>query len=107
MTDIFEGWIGDPDTKISIIDTAASALELNPVKYQLGKYRGSETVYIEDRGDNRWAITNGDSCLNTDFEWEFEPRPSSRSNEFKDRTRFTFSDAKLVLAEAILRGKVK
>lgn len=78
--------------------------ELIPIKYQYGKYNGSDTVYIELRDVDRWAITNGGSCLNTEFEWEFEGLPSGRTDDFKTRTRFTLNEAKRILAEAIAKG---
>lgn len=41
-----------------------------------------------------WAIKRGESrALNSDGEWEFEPLPSSRSDEYLARTRFTLADA--------------
>ena len=36
----------------------------------------------------RWCVKRGGTCLNKKGEWEFEPRPSARDDEFYDRCRF-------------------
>lgn len=57
-------------------------------------FRLFDDVLIESRGMNLWAVTTGGrSVLNNMGEFEFEPMPSSRSDEFIARTRFSFSDA--------------
>lgn len=53
-------------------------------------YTISERVSIERRGENAWAVVDafGDS-LNRKGEWEYEPRPSNRSDEYIARTRYS------------------
>ncbi len=42
----------------------------------------------------KWAVRKLSYCLNKSREWEFEPMPSSRDNEFYKRCRFdTFKEA--------------
>lgn len=36
----------------------------------------------------RWAVRKTGSCLAKDGEWEYEPIPSSRDDEFYKRCRF-------------------
>jgi hypothetical protein len=43
--------------------------------------------------------------LNKNLDWEVEPQPSSRSEEFKERTRFTLEES-IKLAQKILK-KIK
>ena len=70
-----------------------------PTKYQ---YRDSdlEIVVKDDRGpmdDWKWAIQRSwreSSCLNRDFEWEYQPSPSERDDDFFKRNRFTLDEAK-------------
>lgn len=57
------------------------------------KFRFSDDIFVESRGPGVWVVTNGSSVLNNLGEWEYEPRPSSRTDEFIDRTRLAFSDA--------------
>lgn len=45
-------------------------------------------VTIEGRGNGAWAICNLGSVMNGSREWEYEPSPSNRSDEFIARTRF-------------------
>jgi hypothetical protein len=40
-----------------------------------------------------WAIRKRGWCLNRAQEWEYEPLPSSRDDEFMERCRFTRDDA--------------
>lgn len=49
---------------------------------------------IVSRGEGRWAISRGSgSTLNTDFEWEYEPMPSNRDDDYLSRNRFTLEEA--------------
>jgi hypothetical protein len=47
-------------------------------------------------GEPRWAVTNGrGDCLTLTGEWEWEPSPSNRDDEFQERTRWpSFAAAK-------------
>lgn len=70
------------------------------------KFRFSDDIFVESRGPGVWVITNGSSVLNNLGEWEYEPRPSSRTDEFIDRTRLAFSDA-VIAARSLLNGERK
>jgi hypothetical protein len=62
-------------------------------------------IKVEDRGAGAWAVTNGGhSCLNTDLEWEYEPLPSSRTQEFFERCRYGLPAALQIAVEARRRG---
>jgi hypothetical protein len=85
----------------------SSDSDFSPVKFFI-----REDVYLENRDPesrypNRpsWAITKNGSCLNADMEFEYEPQPSSRSEDFLYRTRFTYEEA-LELAKKIKDGNV-
>lgn len=49
-------------------------------------------VKVERRTDrhgfHRWAVCKYGSVLNKQSEWEFEPQPSGRTDDFLARTRF-------------------
>jgi len=45
-------------------------------------------VFIEDRGNEKWVISLRGEVLNKQGEWEYEPLPSNRDDEFIERTRF-------------------
>lgn len=57
-----------------------------------------DAVTVEWRGGDRWAISEGSWspravwCEATQ-EWEYEPLPSERSEDFCARTRYTLADA--------------
>lgn len=45
-------------------------------------------------GQDTWVVTEGDEVLGVESRcWEIEPQPSSRSDEFIARTRFTSLEA--------------
>ncbi len=55
-------------------------------KFDMG---GGVTVEIRrDRSDDRWTVCGPRGMMNLDGEWEWEPLPSSRTDEFLARTRF-------------------
>lgn len=60
----------------------------------------TNTVWIQlrdDRNPNKplWAINDSSGlCLNKDLKWEWESMPSSRTDEFLERCRFSLTEAK-------------
>ena len=76
-----------------------------PVKFQVitsgvdPTQQHDRPVFIEctdQRGDIstwRWAVRQGMNCLNDELEWEYEPNPSSRTNTFLLRTRYSYDQA--------------
>jgi hypothetical protein len=49
-----------------------------------------------------WAVRCMGRCLNRDGRWEHEPLPSSRTDAFKARTRFSCDEAKLAAQDAVV-----
>lgn len=53
-----------------------------------------EATDQRDPNNIRWAIRDDlRNVLGRDLEWEYEPFPSSRTDEFLARTRYNFSEA--------------
>lgn len=48
---------------------------------------------VEYRGDGRWSVCWLSSCLSRDGEWDYEPQPSSRTDEWLDAHRFSKEEA--------------
>lgn len=71
-------------------------LTVAAVKYEIHGHGLRNEVYIEQRKGHlgvRWCVSSLSSrVLNKDHEWEFEPMPSSRDDEFFGRTRFDSLD---------------
>lgn len=44
-------------------------------------------------GRHKWAVRRAGSCLNRDSEFEYEPLPSSRDDEFLARCRFDSAES--------------
>lgn len=63
---------------------------LEPVKYRYLPHEKVE-VFIENTG-KAWAIRMDGYVLNCDGDWEHEPQPSSRTEEFLIRCRFETPD---------------
>jgi hypothetical protein len=55
------------------------------VKFELN---GEYGIYVEDRGKGKWAVTYGGMCLGRNGEWDYEPMPSSRTDEWIAANRF-------------------
>jgi hypothetical protein len=76
-----------------------TALSLEPVKFLIRCHSiGSRGIqfYIESRGQSAWICNTGAAdALNTDGQFEYEPLPSSRTDEFIARTRFVTPEAAL------------
>ena len=69
----------------------------------LADARGRADAFLERRGiydEDRWAISDRGAVLNNLLEWEWEPLPSSRDDEFLERTRFTMKEALLLWEKA-------
>ncbi len=47
-----------------------------------------QELKVEYRGNDRWAVVDTGSCLNHAGEWEYEPMPSNRDDEFFARCRW-------------------
>lgn len=56
-------------------------------------------VHVEYREPGRYAVVHLGSVLNQDGEWEREPMPSSRSDEFRARTRYDVETARRLARE--------
>lgn len=59
--------------------------ELEPIKIETAKQMD---------GSTKFAVRHAGACLNKSGQWEFEPMPSSRTDEFFERCRYdTWDDA--------------
>lgn len=56
------------------------------------------TITVEWRGGDHWAVCWFGECLGADGEWDYEPRPSSREDDWLETHRFTLGIA-LMLAK--------
>ena len=59
----------------------------------------SWVLTVEDRGMCRWAVLRGRWCLGTDGEWDREPSPSSREDDWLETHRFDLGTALRLAAE--------
>lgn len=67
----------------------ACATEFTLIPYDLRKRQpGTNELRVGFRGPNAWAIICHGNVLNHDGEWEYEPFPSSRDEEFVARCRW-------------------
>lgn len=48
---------------------------------------------VQRNGTHKWAVRRGCACLNSDGEFEFEPTPSGRDDDFLTRCRFESAEA--------------
>jgi hypothetical protein len=57
-------------------------------------------IYVEDRGNNYWAVLRGRLCLSMNGEWDWEHVPSERGDEWKREHRFGRDTAKALAQKA-------
>lgn len=50
-------------------------------------------VTVSWRGDETYAVMHSGFCLGADGEWDYEPRPSSRDDEWLASHRFDYDTA--------------
>lgn len=50
-------------------------------------------ITVEARGNGLWAVLRHRWCLGSDGEWEFEPIPSERTDEWLASHRFPLDEA--------------
>ena len=62
-------------------------------QFDVGRGQYNARITIEKRSEDRWVISNGTSVFNSFDEWEWEPLPSGRDEEFIARTRLTLEEA--------------
>lgn len=62
---------------------------MKPVKYEIDELN---EVFIEYRGNNRWAVVQNSNVLDKDANWYIEPFPSSRTEEYLNNTRFNSAE---------------
>ena len=61
---------------------------------------------VEERGTDKWAVTDGVRCLNKSGGWSEEPIPSSRTDHFKRVYRHDLSTAITLARKAALKRRV-
>jgi hypothetical protein len=64
--------------------------------YRIGSGTGATRVERAQQieGPDKWAVRQGGNCLSKAGEWEWEPMPSGREDDFLERCRFdTAQDA--------------
>lgn len=85
-----------------------TAYDVLPTAYDTAKARDLYhfIIKVEYRGIGKWAVVWMGSVLNRDGEWEWEPSPSNREDDFFERCRFTRTDALKRAREAVDELKV-
>lgn len=78
---------------------------LKPIKYSIGL--DELYVFIEERGENSWALKIQNECLAKDGTLEYEPSPSNRSDDFIKRCRFSTPEEALDCFNTHIRPKLK
>jgi hypothetical protein len=61
-------------------------------------FRVADQIVVEARADGMWVIKRMNEVWTRSGEWEWEPSPSGRSDEFKMRSRWSLEEA-LEIAE--------
>ena len=81
--------------------TLLDELVNQPRDFSVDVYRyQSGGITIERRGDDQWAVCRHGAVYASDGQWEYEPLPSNRDEEFIRRTRYNLHNAYEMAREA-------
>ena len=86
------------DEEMLVCATEFTLIPFNPRRLPKGPM-GIRELKIGFRGPNAWAIINEGSVLAHDGEWEYEPFPSARDEEFFARCRWPTAREAIAFAE--------
>lgn len=90
---------------LSLIDIATTfTICAHPNPASINYY--SYAIEVTDRGDGRWAVCRMKRCLDADGEWDYEPIPSERTDEWLATHRFDRDTAIRLAREAAPKVKV-
>jgi hypothetical protein len=67
---------------------------------EAGNYLSYAITVERTHHTGRWAVRLRSSCLSVDGDWDYEPLPSSREDEWLDRHRFDLETALRLAVEA-------
>lgn len=70
--------------------------------FRLGRY-----LTVQRRGNDRWAVATVGMVVNPDLEEEYEMNPSSRTDEFIERTRYSLDEAFSIAKAFAARAKLE
>lgn len=69
-------------------------VRVEPVAYIVTRFSNDSpnqdtwSARVEAAGFDRWAVRNGSRCLSKALTWDYEPQPSSRTDEWLDEHRW-------------------
>jgi len=85
------------DVSIRITELTVSALPEENINHP------HFSVKVSWRGDDRYAVERMRRCLGADGEWDFEPSPSNREDDWIATHRFAYEEALKLARQACLR----
>ena len=68
-------------------------------RYSKGFLHKTSCISIEMTYKNSWAVRCRSWCLNNKGKWEYEPMPSSRTDAFLKRCRFSTAKKAMTAAD--------
>lgn len=82
---------------------AVSQYRIYPTGYDEATFsdKYTWTITVEERDTGRWAVKGMFRVLNSSGEWEHEPSPSNREDDFLARCRFTEAEALRLACEVV------
>ncbi|MBG0828525.1 hypothetical protein HS041_12175 [Planomonospora sp. ID67723] len=97
----------DPDSLLDILeDTMTPEPEVRVTRYDVSCLPSDDinvhayTLTVEWRGGDIWAVMDGPFALNADGVKDYEPRPSSRDDEWLATHRFDLDTALKIAKKA-------
>jgi hypothetical protein len=91
-----------PHTVVYPAEMLETAVSFDVMPYDRTR-RGIQHLEVAKRAADAWAIIGDGHCLAHDGEWEYEPLPSSRTEEFFERCRWSSAAEAIAFAKEHLR----
>jgi hypothetical protein len=91
---LVDAMFGPSDVYVQITEFDVSCFPLDHEE------RHHFNITVEYRGRGLWAIKHHAMCLGDDGEWDYEPSPSNREDDWLETHRFTMQDAIRLAREA-------
>lgn len=98
---------GEPVQELRPFDQCLMVGGLTPTRFEgpivhPARVQSPSPLIVERRGEDSWAILRGGDVFNREGKWEYERSPSNRTDAFKLRSRWKWSEVGAAVEAAVV-----